>query len=103
MLVHNFVTQHQIFSVGAAEIFLGANQLSSETVGAAPKTQRRTSGAAKAWIPPWYFLSVMFERLGLNGPACRRIKLVACTIQYLVQFRVRLLEFVKTLPTTIPR
>ena len=53
MLVHNFVTQHQIFSVGAAEIFLGANQLSSETVGAAPKTQRRTSGAAKAWIPHW--------------------------------------------------
>ena len=38
MLVHNFVTQHQIFIVGAAEIFLGANQLSSETVGAAPET-----------------------------------------------------------------
>ena len=55
MLVHNFVTQHQIFSVGAAEIFLGANQLSSETVGAALKTQRRTSGAAKAWIPHWGF------------------------------------------------
>ena len=53
MLVHNFVAQYQIFSVGAAEIFLGANQLSSKTVGAAPKTQRRTSGAAKAWIPPW--------------------------------------------------
>ena len=53
MLVQNFVAQHQIFSVGAAEIFLGANQLSSETVGAALKTQRRTSGAAKAWIPHW--------------------------------------------------
>ena len=59
MLVHNFVTQHQIFSVGAAEIFLGANQLSSETVGAAPKTQRRTSGAAKAWIPHWLFLHTL--------------------------------------------
>ena len=56
MLVHNFVTQHQIFSVGAAEIFLGANQLSSETVGAAPKTQWRTSGAAKAWIPHWLII-----------------------------------------------
>ena len=61
MLVHNFVTQHQIFSVGAAEIFLGANQLSSETVGAAPKTQRRTSGAAKAWIPHWN-IGVPYEK-----------------------------------------
>ena len=54
MLAYNSVIQYQILTVGAEKIFLGANQLSGQTVGAATKTRRRTSGATKTWIPHWH-------------------------------------------------
>ena len=37
-------------TVGAVKIFLGANQLSEQTVGVATRPRRRTSGATKTWI-----------------------------------------------------